>query len=191
VQINKIKSKLGPLWFLLKFFLSYGILFLGYSIFISVDTSISPYFSCDSITERVALDSSDLIKLFGYNSTTVQSSYGLSMDLNINGMMIARVIEGCNAVSIMLLFVAFMVAFSNQIKTTVLYTISGIFILYFINILRIALLTIGLYEVPQYGSILHELVFPAILYGVTLCLWVVWIKKYAPKPKSKANEEKS
>lgn len=191
MQINKIKSKLGPLWFLLKFFLSYGILFFGYSLFISADTSISPHFSCDSITERVALDSSELIELFGYESSTVQSTYGLSMDLRINGKMIARVIEGCNAVSIMLLFIAFMIAFSNKIKTTVIYTISGIFILYLVNILRIALLTIGLYEVPQYGEVLHELVFPAILYGVTLSLWIVWIKKYAPKPKLKSNEEKN
>ena len=184
VQINKIKSKIGPLWFLLKFFLSYGLLFFVYSYFLNSTTQSEPSFACDPITERVAIDSSKLIDLIGYESYTRQSTYGLSFDLFIEGRLIARVIEGCNAVSIMLLFIAFMIAFSNKWKTTVLYTIFGLGVLYLVNISRIAALSIGLYKVPQYGTILHELVFPAVLYGVTLSLWIYWIKKYAPKPQS-------
>ena len=51
--------------------------------------------------------------------------------------------------------------------------------LYLVNISRIAALSIGLYKVPQYGTILHELVFPAVLYGVTWFMDLL-VKKYAP-----------
>ena len=188
MEIYRIKTQLGPIWFLLKFFVTYLILFLIYSAYLNYFASHFDALTCDGITRQVALDSARILRVLGYDATTVPNSYISSMMLQVDGRTIANVIEGCNAVSIMILFVAFMVAFSNKLKTTVFYTILGLGILYLVNVLRIALLTIGFIEIPQYGDFLHDYMFPAVLYGVTLTLWLVWIKYYAPKPKKRSND---
>jgi exosortase family protein XrtF len=183
VQNNKLKSKLGPLWPLLRFFLSYAVLFFIYSLYEKYSVTVGSVFDTDPITKVVARQASTVIRFFGYESHVIQSKYSLSMDLYIDESFVARVIEGCNAVSIMILFVAFMIAFAQKFKITALYTIFGLFVLHVVNITRIATLAIGIYEMPENSAFLHDIVFPAVIYGVTMTLWLVWIKRYAPKPK--------
>lgn len=184
-SLGKVKEKIGPLWFLVKFFTAYMILFFAYSTYLSLSEKTGGPLTCDSITVRVAKDANRIVHLFGYSSETRASPFFRSEDLYVNGKVVARVIEGCNAMSIMILFIAFVWAFSSKPKPTLIFLFTGLAILYLTNITRIALLTIGLYETPQYRVLLHDYVFPAVLYGVTLSMWVFWLKKYAPKPKKK------
>jgi len=88
---------------------------------------------------------------------------------------VARVIEGCNSISIIILFIAF----SGPKRATIIYAIVGSFIIYLINILRIAFLTMMLYNYPNQQMVLHNLVFPAIIYGTTFLLWVIWVQKFS------------
>lgn len=101
----------------------------------------------------------------------------------VNGEFVARIIEGCNAASIIILFVSFMLAFSGSIKTTFLFTLVGAVIIYITNILRIALMSIGIYELPQYAHFLHAIAFPLVIYGVVFLLWVLWIIIYTKQSK--------
>ena len=87
----------------------------------------------------------------------------------------ARVIEGCNSISIIILFIPF----SGPKRATIIYAIVGSFIIYLINILRIAFLTMMLYNYPNQQMVLHNLVFPAIIYGTTFLLWVIWVQKFS------------
>jgi len=41
------------------------------------------------------------------------------------------------------------------------------------------LLTIGIYEYPQYASLMHEIIFPLIIYGTVIILWISWVRVYA------------
>ena len=79
----------------------------------------------------------------------------------------------------LILFLAFIVAFKGSLKNTILFVIFGSLIIYFFNVIRIALLTVLLQEFPNQQMFLHNLVFPAIIYGITFLLWVVWVQKFS------------
>lgn len=139
----------------------------------------------DIITHLVALQSEAVIAVLGYDVVVFPSSVNPAMNLFVNEAFVARIIEGCNAVSIIILFVAFMLAFFGKTKSTLLYILSGAVIIYAMNIVRIVILSVGLYEVPQYGHFLHRIIFPLIIYGTVFILWVVWIRIYAKQKKLK------
>ena len=52
-------------------------------------------------------------------------------------------------------------------------------IIYIVNILRIAFLTVMIYEYQSYQEFFHSIVFPAIIYGITFLLWIVWVHKFS------------
>ena len=136
-------------------------------------------FECAPITKKVAEQSSYLLNLFGYHSEVEQHDEELSVKLLVNNYYIAKVVEGCNSISIIILFIAFIVAFASNFKATALYILFGSLLIYFFNIVRIAVIAIALYKYPQYQSFLHEILFPVIIYGLTFLLWVIWVKKFA------------
>jgi len=97
----------------------------------------------------------------------------------LNDVYVSRVIEGCNSISIIILFIAFIAAFSGGLKATILYSFVGSFLIYIINILRIAFLSFMFYKYPNQQVFLHNIVFPAVIYGFTFLLWVIWVKRFS------------
>lgn len=167
--------------FLLKFFGTYALLFLLYSYYLNVTQSKEDVFACAPITNRVAEQTADLLNLAGYDAKIEQHSEELSMKFFVDGNYVARVNEGCNALSIIILFISFIVAFSGKFTTTLLYIIFGSLIIYVVNIFRIAFISIALYKFPEYRDLLHDIVFPTIIYGITFVLWFVWVRIFSKK----------
>ncbi|WP_083817718.1 exosortase family protein XrtF [Lacinutrix sp. 5H-3-7-4] len=163
--------------FILTFLLVYIALSYAYKLYL--DNSNSPVYYPDYVTHQVAKQTNDLVSFFGYDSQVVKHPNEPSMKMIINGNYLARVIEGCNALSVIILFVAFIVAFKGKLKTTVLYILFGILIIYITNIIRIALLSIGIYHYPEYTTILHSVIFPTIIYGLVFLLWMLWVNKFS------------
>ena len=130
----------------------------------------------DFITTQVAKQSSWLIGLLGYDAFVEPLSKVPAMKLHINESYLARIVEGCNSVSILILFSAFIVSFAQRWKKTLLFILGGVLFLYLINIARIALFTIALYEYPQHKEILHDVIFPGIIYGSVFLLWMYWVR---------------
>lgn len=89
--------------------------------------------------------------------------------------------EGCNAISVMIIFVAFVLAFSKGWIRTLLFVIGGLLIIQLMNIFRIALLNWIFVYHSEYGKIAHDYLFPAIIYGTVVLLWIVWVKYFALK----------
>ena len=165
--------------FLIKFFGMYLLLFLLYSFYLNrTQNEIAP-FACAPITKTVAEQTKYLLNIFDYPTEIKQDTETLAVQLFINGKFTAFIVEGCNAISIIILFIAFIVAFAGKFKTTVLYILFGSLLIYFTNIVRIAIISIALYKYPQYQHILHEIIFPSIIYGITFLLWLVWVKKFS------------
>ena len=88
---------------------------------------------------------------------------------------------GCNALSIIILFVSFIIAFAQRFKKTLFYIFAGVVIIYSVNILRITILAIALYNYPEYQHMLHGAVFPGIIYGMVFLLWLIWVQLLIPK----------
>ena len=118
--------------------------------------------------------------MFNYETRVLQHEDEMSMKVILNGRYVARVIEGCNSVSIIILFLAFIVAFKGSLKkNTIIFGVVGAMIIYIVNILRIAFLTVMIYEYQSYQEFFHSIVFPAIIYGITFLLWIVWVHKFS------------
>ncbi|GAB5399022.1 MAG: exosortase family protein XrtF [Aureisphaera sp.] len=139
----------------------------------------------DFITHLVAKQSSDVLNGLGYNAMVTPHESQPTMKLFVNDMYLARIIEGCNAVSIIILFMAFVIAFAQKLKKTLLFILGGTVLIYGVNILRIAILAIALYKYPQYDDLLHGIVFPGIIYGMVFLLWMIWVRGLKQKKETK------
>ncbi|WP_029037796.1 exosortase family protein XrtF [Salinimicrobium xinjiangense] len=163
--------------FIFTFLGTYLLLALVYNLYLQNFQSTVHY--PDYLTHLVAIQSEAVVSTLGYE-TQLKSGYPeATMHLIVNGKFAARIIEGCNAASIIILFVAFMLAFAGRPKTTFLYTLAGVVIIYATNILRIALMAIGIVEYPWHAHFLHSIAFPLVIYGAVFMLWVLWISIYS------------
>tara|TARA_R110002049_G_scaffold91760_3_gene228321 strand:+ start:291 stop:764 length:474 start_codon:yes stop_codon:yes gene_type:complete len=133
----------------------------------------------DYMTHLVSKQSEALLNTFGYNTHVFPHPNEPSMKLIVNGEYLARVIEGCNAISVIILFVSFIMAFSGKLKITFFYILSGSVLIYIINLLRIVILSMGLYHYPHHSEFLHTVVFPAIIYGMVFLLWIFWVNRFS------------
>ena len=165
--------------FLIKFFGTYALLFLGYSYYLESTQQKTNIYACSPITRTVANQTEFLLNSFGYEAKVEQHPDEVSVKLIINNVYMARVVEGCNAISIIILFISFIVAFSSKFTITALYILFGSLIIYTVNIVRIAIITVAMYEYPEYQKILHDIVFPSIIYGITFLLWFIWVRQFS------------
>lgn len=165
------------LLFLAKFLLSYllfSVLYENYLDKFNVDK-----FEVDGITRLVAKQTKDILLYFDYDAGIIPDSMEPSIKFFYKNIFIARIIEGCNGISIIILFTSFIIAFSGKLKTTVLYIIGGSLLLHVLNMLRIAILCVLLYYFPEREPILHRVFFPLFIYGSVFLLWIIWIRKFS------------
>ena len=115
----------------------------------------------------------------GFNVIHQQNTNELSVKLILNGQYIAKIIEGCNSVSVIILFLSFIFAFSGSFRITFIYSFQGSTLIYGVNIIRIAFLSVMLYKFPSQQEFLHDIIFPTIIYGLVFLLWVLWVQKFS------------
>lgn len=173
--------------FLLKFFGVYAILALTYALYLKqYDGALA--FEVDGFTKSVAQQVQWVLRFLNYECRLVLHEHQASVKLILNEVYVSRVVEGCNALSVMILFAAFVVAFSGKWKHTVCFILLGCLLIHILNVLRIALLSLALYYHPDQEPLLHGVVFPLFIYGVVFGLWVIWVNQfsgYARKTDSK------
>lgn len=167
------------LFFIIKFFGTYLILFLIYSFYLSKSQNTSDIFACAPITKTVANQTKSVLTFLGYSAEIEQDSKELSVNLYVDNKFLARIVEGCNAISIIILFISFIIAFASDFKRTALFILFGSLIIYFTNIIRIVIIVIAINKYPQYQNILHDIVFPSLIYGITFLLWFIWVQKFS------------
>ena len=152
-----------------------------YVFYLNTTQKQEDQFICDPITQVVAKQTEGLLNFLQIKSFTDHSTNELSMRLFVKDRYVARVVEGCNSVSILILFIAFIIAFSGKLKPTLLYILVGSLLIYLINIARIAFIAFAIYQYPELSDFLHQIIFPLIIYGTTFLLWVIWINYFLPR----------
>lgn len=150
------------------------LLSILYGIYLNISEGGS--YPPDVITNLVAKQSSDVINSLGYTARVIPDTTEPTMKLYVEGKFLARIIEGCNAVSIIILFISFIIAFAEKFKKTLLFIFAGAVLIYAVNILRIVILAITLFEYPEQKELLHGVVFPGMIYGMVFILWMIWIR---------------
>lgn len=163
--------------FLIKFLLFYIAFAFGYKMYLNAYNA--DQHEVDYFTELVANQTSHFMSFFAEQVQFIKHDFEPSIKIIYKDRYLARIIEGCNAVSVMILFAAFVFAFSTQWKKTLLYMASGVLLIHVLNVIRIGLLSFALYYYPQYKELLHGTVFPLFIYGVVFILWILWVTKFS------------
>ena len=177
-MIDKIKSfyktyKKAVL-FLVKFFGLYALLTLLYGYYLDQ----YPDF-IDPVSAVVSEQSNSVIQWVRPEVYLEYHDDYPRVDMKYYDYTYQYIIEGCNAVSVMILFVAFVFAFKASAVHYLWFIPGGLIILHFFNILRISLLGLSYLYYPEYARSLHDYAFPGVIYGVTMVLWFVWVKYIA------------
>jgi exosortase family protein XrtF len=133
----------------------------------------------DSITRMVSHHTEQVMQVFNNGSSIEESDGHPYMKLFYNQKYVARIVEGCNAISVIVLFISFVVAFSGKLKTTLFFIFGGSLLIYVLNVLRIAALSALIFYFPKQEPFLHGVLFPLYIYGVVFMLWLIWVRKFS------------
>lgn len=163
------------LLFLASFFGTYVLLSLCYQFFLNGFDSNKT----DSITHFVAQNTEAVLSWF-YQLVRVEEVVNEPFySVYFQNKCVARIVEGCNGISVIILFISFVVAFSGSLKNTLLFVFGGSLLIYILNVFRIGVLTVLIYYFPKQEHLLHGVLFPLIIYGVVFVLWVIWVNKFS------------
>lgn len=169
--------------FLLRFIGSYVLLILLYNWYLN---QYLPLGEADPFTRFCANLASKGFNLIGIESTAIHVSGENYMRLIVENKIGSIVNEGCNAISVLIIFIAFILAFYTNFKQVLTFITSSLVLLFLMNIFRIILLTYIFRFLPEYGKASHDYLFPAIIYGTVIILWIVWVKFFVIKNQTNA-----
>lgn len=124
-----------------------------------------------SIAEQVA----GIQNFLGFSTQLYHEGKAETAWFYVEQQYVTRMVEGCNAISVMILFAAFVFAFYKGMKTFG-FTAAGLIALYVMNLLRIVALNLVVLKFPQYSKMFHDYVFPAVIYGTVVVLWLIWMR---------------
>ncbi len=182
--------------FLVKFFAVYGGLSIAYGLYIgSYDKADPPV--TDPITQLVAVNCTRSAGILGYEWNIIENDH-LNWEskeeqtfdsVYLNGKYAISVEEGCNGINIIILFIAFIVAFGGKLLNMILFIPAGILFIHLFNIGRLLLLS--LLNVEWEGKafhFFHKYGFTAVIYVSVLILWYVWVSHFSGRS-GKAKKE--
>lgn len=171
-----MKDFLPVLKILLRFVIIYIVLVLIYQFYLNIykNDVVDPF------SRSVAVQVIYLQDLLGFPTVFVDHLNLHSIFFQTHGQFTTRMVEGCNVISVAILFSAFIFAFYKGLRTF-LFVFAGLILLHVLNVCRIALLNIIYIKYPQYEKMSHDYLFPAVIYGGVIVLWLVWIQFFALK----------
>ena len=137
----------------------------------------------DYITNLVGKQTEAILNSIDYRTNIIPHEDEPSLKVIMEQKFLARIIEGCNGMSVIILFIAFVVSFRDTWQRTTLFVLAGSVLIYVVNLIRIVLLTIGLYHYPWRSEIMHEVIFPLAIYGMVFMLWMFWVRGFAKQQK--------
>lgn len=176
-----MKDFLPVLKILLRFVVIYIVLVLLYQFYLNnYENEV-----VDPFTRSVAVQVASLQNFLGFPTDLVDHFKLHSVLFRTDGKFTTRMVEGCNVISVAILFSAFVFAFYKGGKTF-FFVFGGLILLHILNVFRIALLNIIYIKYPQYEKMSHDYLFPSIIYGGVIILWLVWIQFFALRKADKS-----
>lgn len=153
-----------------------AIYFLGnilYGLFIE-----SYHTHPDAITINVTHQANTLLSLLGPTLNVQPDLYAPTVLLMKEHRVILAVYEGCNGINVMIIFVAFVLAFGGPFKKMVWFLPVGLVVIHLCNLFRISFLYFIVQHYERYFYYVHKYFFTAILYLVIFALWAIWVVRF-------------
>ena len=137
----------------------------------------------DPLTILVTKQSSSFLNLIGFETTTFIHSSLATISILNKGRAIVSVYEGCNGVNIMVVFLAFLIAFPKPARSPVRWVgFLGCILIHLINVMRIDVLFGVAFYYPEFLYIYHKYIFTATIYGIVFLLWLLWVRWIFKQP---------
>jgi len=95
--------------------------------------------------------------------------------IGLAGTNMLEIVDGCNGIEVIGLFIGFVVAYSGLTRNRLLFIPLGILVLYLTNVVRIIVLAITQLHAPSIFHITHDYSTTAIFYLVVFGMWVLWV----------------
>ncbi len=131
----------------------------------------------DPITYWVTNQTSHVQNILGIASSIEINEGKKSISMKNNGERVINVFEGCNGLNVMIVFVAFLVAYGGYPKRMLWFLPLGLLVIHLFNLLRIILLYVAAQQNTHYFYYIHKYFFTAALYLVVIVLWIIWVMK--------------
>jgi exosortase family protein XrtF len=164
--------------FLVKFLAIYLVGNLLYGVWIT-----DWYPQVDPLTHHVTDQSAWVIRAMGHDVQIVDYEGKPTTYIKLRDNAIVSVYEGCNGFNVVIVFLAFLLAFGPFNRSMIWFLPLGILVIHVANLARIVLLFwVSLYQ-PHYLYFTHKYLFTAFIYLFVFLLWIAWVKKWAkPTP---------
>jgi len=175
--------------FLIKFFGIYFLFSMLYGFYIGKYDTASPP-ETDPVTNYITVSCGKTASLFGYTPEIVwddhlnaETKSEVTYDsLWLDNAYAISVEEGCNGINIMILFIAFVVAFGGKLINMLIFIPAGILFIHVSNIGRLMLLSLLNVEWGgQAFHFFHKYGFTAVIYLSVLLLWYLWVTSFSGK----------
>jgi exosortase family protein XrtF len=89
--------------------------------------------------------------------------------------------SNCNAISLFMLFVVFVLWYPGHQKAKLWFIPFGLITIHILNILRVVALALIAFYKPGALDFNHTYTFTFLVYGYIFFLWMWWVNKYAGK----------
>ena len=160
----KNKLTLSPLSvFLLKAGAVYAVWHLLYDYILLPDGRLDTFMSFSGV--RMAADA---LSLCGWE---VESSGRILNVFNARGV---EILNDCNGLDLLGIYTGFIIAYPGPIRERLLLLAGGLLLLYFANVLRIAVLALSNVYYPDYWDNVHRASSYVFFYPLILGLWYIW-----------------
>jgi exosortase family protein XrtF len=132
----------------------------------------------DGMSSFVATQAADLLGLLGFEASAYDVDTDKSSHVAMDGFARVKVIEGCNGLSVMILFLAFLLGFPGKIKTKVWFIPAGLLVIHLFNVFRVATLGWAVYSFGETGYPIYKELFTASIYLLVMAIWYVWVQRF-------------
>lgn len=111
--------------------------------------------------------------------------------ISIPGYGAIELVDGCTGLSVIGMFAGFVIAYPGSRINRAIFIPAGIYAIYLINVLRMAVLVVGQKYFPSLIAFTHDYTTTGIFYLLVFLMWVFWVNngsKYLFYKEIKANE---
>jgi len=174
---EKLKSKVQTFFQnpILKFLFLAGILYWVWFIF--YETYLIPKTDIDYVVTRNLVNVTALsYEILGVQTMVDEESKHIVISLASHPGTGVWVGTPCNGLKLFALFSIFIIAYPGKIKHKLWFIPAGIFIIYWINVIRIMLLLKMISVNPELFQFNHNYTFTISVYTMIFILWFLWAK---------------
>lgn len=95
----------------------------------------------------------------------------------INGKQSINIAPQCNGLELIMLYIGFIICIPAGIRRMVVFTLTGIAVIYILNVLRCSLLAWMYYDHHSLANFAHHYAFKLVIYAAVFYGWVLYAKK--------------